>query len=163
MFEYDHKDAETAWPEGQYPATFLGALDGISKTSKQPMQTWTFEVYDNANDRKQTIKDYVTPAALFKVRQLAGALNKAAEFKANKFYPEDHAGASVMLSLIIEPSDGQFDEKNKIARISAAPGTAKPTTAAEKMLSPQPSLSSKAMQTVPADSQPPIKDEDIPF
>lgn len=146
MFEYDPKDAETAWLEGQYPATFLGALDTTSKSTNQPMQVWTFEVYDDANGRKQVIKDYVTKAALFKVRMLASALNRADEFKAGKFMPEDHIGSMVAVKLIVEQQDG-YDDKNKIDRISANPGTAKPSPA----------------KTAKAETVPQIKEDDIPF
>lgn len=170
MFEYDHRDAETAWPEGQYQAIFLGALDTTAKSSGQPMQVWEFEVYDDLRDRKQNIKDYVTKASLFKVRMLAAALNKSAEFKANKFYPEDHAGAAVMVSLKIEESEG-FDDKNKINRISARPpgGQARsaPASAAEKMLTPpeRGGMADKARDNLPVDSAGAgIPDyDDIPF
>jgi hypothetical protein len=164
MFEYNSEDAATAWPEGQYPATFLGAVDGVAKSSGQPMQTWAFEVFDDVKGRKQTIKEYVTAASLFKVRQFAAALNKAAEFKANKFFPEDHAGVSVMLDLKIEEASDGFDEKNKINKILARA----PITPAEKILNAPPSRSrtsivDKAHETVPADNGAALKNEDIPF
>lgn len=162
MFDYDSKDAATAWEEGQYPATFIGAEDGVSKTSGQPMQTWTFEVYDNLRDRKQTIKDYVTKAALFKVRQLAGALNKAAEFKANRFFPEDYVGSAVMVELVIEPGKDGYEDKNKIGKVTAKPpATPGEKSAAQTILDTKPRHAAAVAAADAGNGA--IKDEDIPF
>jgi hypothetical protein len=164
MFQYDSKNAETAWEAGNYPAVFKGAIDGVSKSTGNEMQTWTFEVFDNRNDRKQVIKEYVTASSLFKVRQLAQALGKSEDFKANNFYPEDHAGANVLVELKIEQQDG-FDDKNRIVKILPPP-VARPTTLptattrrrqtnSEKILNAQP----KAQDV----ESPVIADVDIPF
>lgn len=161
MFPYNHEDAATAWAEGQYSAVFLGATDSTSKSTGQPMQVWTFDVYNDATGKKQTITDYVTAASLFKVRMLASALNRSQEFKENRFFPEDHAGQGVMVALKIESSD-QFDDKNKIARISAKLATGAQAAHAAPPASPKPA-SRQQVSPATASGTVPIDDESIPF
>lgn len=169
--DYNPKDASNCWDEADYPATLLSVSDGYSKSSGNPMQTWQVEVFNG--EKKQTIKEYVViPAALFKVKQLAKALGKTADFNAGKFQPEEHIGASFVVGLTIEESDG-FDDKNRIANFKpAAPQPARQpvvagngkaggsyplTTAIREKIASQPA------PTNPISNVQEFKEDDIPF
>lgn len=121
---YDPKDAVQCWPAGEYPGELTKVEEKRSKvkpdgTGGNPMEVWTFVTY-NGTSAQQLISDYVViPAATFKIKQLAEALGKKAEFEAGEFQAENYIGAGVMLDLIIDKQDG-FDDKNKIRKIKAA-------------------------------------------
>ncbi|HVV74106.1 MAG TPA: hypothetical protein VHI52_21815 [Verrucomicrobiae bacterium] len=180
--KYDAKDAVSAWHAGRYAATLTYVEDSVSKkksdgTGGNPMQVWTFEVYNDATGKKQAITEYVViPAATFKIKQLARALGREQEFDANRFQADDHLSESVTVELKVEQQDG-FDDKNRITKIlppagaqgrsaSAPPQTsAKPSaaprrsspSAAERMLNADPVA---AGQPRDADAPP---DDNIPF
>jgi hypothetical protein len=165
---YNPADAATAWPEADYPATLIKVEDAISKTSGQPMQVWTFEVFDDANDRKQTIKDYVTAKAAFKLRDLAKALGQSDAFKAGTFQADENVGCNVLASLVIEQQDG-YDDKNKIGRVlpKTNGATAAPTAhqksalAAAKAGTAKVSPPPKALQESAAGAG--VANDDLPF
>lgn len=128
--DYNHKDASSVWPVAgpdnkplEYQAVLQKVEDTTSKrkpdgSGGNPMQVWTVDVY-NADGAKRTLKDYVViPGATFKIKQLAKALGKEAEFKANKFQADDHLGASFVVTLIIEEQEG-YDEQNKLGKYLA--------------------------------------------
>jgi hypothetical protein len=160
--EYDHKTAE-AWPEGNYPAVLSYVKDGKSKKGN-PMQEWTFDVYDDANDRKQQITEYVTAQAAFKIKQLAAALGQTVAFQRDQFQADNWIDSQLTVALSIETNE-EFGDKNRIQRISARAGVpVKPVQAAQ---SRRPSAMERMMdapvQTVPADDNQQITDADIPF
>jgi hypothetical protein len=127
---YNQKDASNVWPVAgpdNKPLEYQGVLQKVEDTTSKikpdgtggnPMQVWTVDVY-NAEGAKRTIKDYVViPGATFKIKQLAKALGKEAEFKANKFQADDHIGASFLVTLNIEDDD-TFGEQNKLGKYLA--------------------------------------------
>ena len=116
--DYDSKDASNAVPAGDYDGELVKVEDSTSKTSGNPMQVWTFKVF--AEGRTTLVKDYVViPAATFKIKQLAIALNRKSDFEAKQFQADDYIGAGVVLELTVEQKDG-FDEQNKIKKVKAA-------------------------------------------
>lgn len=158
--DYNSKDASNAWPKNDYHAVLKSVEDAISKSSGQPMQVWTIEVYSPGGKTK-LIKEYVTAAAPFKLKSLAIALGKQADFTRNTFQADDHIGANFTVSLDIEDSD-QFGEQNKIKSYKAWAGTKPPTPKpASQRLPP-------AREPVPAgpevlDEEKPFDDSSIPF
>lgn len=168
--QYNHKDASNAWPEANYPAVLISVEDAVSKTSGNPMEVWTFEVFNDATGKKQELKDYVSSNAIFKIKQLAMALGQMADFKANKFHAEAWINSNVMLGLIIE-DDPQYGEKNRIGRISAVPGSpvppvashpAAPAPTGSRRVSAAERILNAPVETIPADTQV-MDDASIPF
>lgn len=115
---YNPQDAVQVLPEGDYPAVLLTVMDKTFKSGNAG-QVWQFQVFDNANDRKVMITDnIVLPGATFKLRDLAIALGKKADFDAGTFQPEDYAGENVTVTLKIEKSDN-YPDKNAIKKVKA--------------------------------------------
>ncbi len=150
--DYNPEDADQSMPEGTYPAKLNYVSDAKSKAGK-PMQIWDFVVYDDNKSKEVVIKEYVSPAAAFKIEQLAKALGCESQFKARKFQAEDHVGERVALALIVE-DDPQFGKKNRVGRILA------PGDTSDAAPSRRPPPRQEAYSGEPAAA---IKDEDVPF
>lgn len=159
--DYNPKDAVQVWAAGEYPATLTKVEDKISKvkpdgTGGNPMQVWTFRAFND--DREQLIFEYVViPASVFKIRQLADALGRHADFDAGTFQADDYIGADVLLDLMIDQQPG-YDDKNKVKKIKAA---GVPSGAV-----PQPPMSRQAARepaTSPISSNKQFEEADIPF
>jgi hypothetical protein len=134
---YDPKDAVQCWPAAEYPGELTKVEEKTSKVKPDgsggnPMEVWTFRAFNNSAE--QLISDYVViPAATFKIKQLAEALGRKADFEAGNFQAEDHIGAGVILDLVIDKQDG-FDDKNKIRKIKSAGASAPaPATPAARL------------------------------
>lgn len=161
--QYNPQDAVMVWPEADYQAVLEQVQDATSKpkndgTGNKPMQILIWTIY-HSDGREQTIKDYIViPAALFKLKQLAIALGKRAEFEAGKFQADDNVGCNVVAELLVESSAG-YDDKNKIGRIKAKA----PIVGADgQAVAPR----APKRETVPAGTFDPdgtTKDDDIPF
>lgn len=172
---YNPEDANKTWPDGEYPAVLEKVEQKTSRLKPDgggghPMEQWTFRVY-HPEGKDQLIEDYVTiPACTWKIKQLAKALGKDADFKAGTFQAEDHIGAGLTAELITEESVG-FDDKNKIkkvkAKASAGPTTA-PTSQPRKQQGPADSLRGRSAASMAAVGNPiseekQFADDDIPF
>lgn len=165
---YNASDAASAWPEEDYQATLQNVEDGTSKSSGNPMQTWTLEVFA-PDGRTQTIKEYVVvPAATFKIKQLAAALGKSREFEAGQFQADDYIGQSFVVALKIEKQDG-YDDKNRIAKFKAperkpgarpagVPASKSPLTDAMRA-----KLANRPAPTNPIPEDAAFTDSEIPF
>lgn len=172
MIDYNPKDAVQVWPEGEYEATLAKVEDTTSKrkpdgSGGNPMQVWTFEVY-HSDGRQQLISDYVVvPAATFKIKQLAIALDKRADFDAGTFQAEDYIGVSVVLALAVAQQEG-FDDKNKVGKIKPA-GKPEPAAAVTgngaKPPAPQqrPQQPSRPPARQPTGGKPPRQEAEQPF
>jgi hypothetical protein len=150
---YDPKAATSAWPEGEYPASLESVTDTHSKSTGAQMQVWAFRVY-HPDGRDMLLKDYVVEATAFKIKNLAKALGRLADFDSGKFQADDHQGASVGVKLKIEEGKDGYDDKNKIVsflpyKTGSAPAAA-PVTLPPKM---KPALTPDA----------PVADDDSPF
>ena len=168
--EYNAKDAVTVWPDGKYPATLVKVEDATSKkkpdgSGGNPMQVWTFKVFDDVQGREQLISDYVViPAATFKIKQLAAALGEEQAFNDGYFQADNCIEAAVTVELKTESTPG-FDDKNRIKKILPAAQAAAPTPPAR-----QPQRQSQAERILDAhpvkagaNDAPPIDNESIPF
>lgn len=143
---YNPKDASSCWPAGDYHASLAEVEDKRSKKTGADMQVLTWTVYHD-DGRTQSVDDYiVVPTGLWKLRQFAVALALRDEFDAGRFQADDHVGADVIVSLVIEANPG-YDDKNKIKSLKSA---AEP---APKASTPE----SKAAM----DAQ--LADDDVPF
>jgi hypothetical protein len=159
--EYDPKDASNCWPEGDYDAVLKTVEDAVSKTSGQPMQVWTIECYNN-DGRKQLVTEYVTAAAIFKLKQLAVALDRRADFEARNFQADDVIGSNFRVHLTVESQDG-YDDKNRVGKFlpSQSPATQRP--------GPRPAGNVRDFRPARAPSSSPVsedsqfKDDEIPF
>jgi hypothetical protein len=150
-FNYNSKDASSALPEGKYPASLATCEEGTSKSSGCPMLTLTFKVYTDKGGER-TVYDYiVNPSTLWKMKRLAKALGKDAEFKANTFQPADNIGANLTLELSMEEDD-QYGDKNGVR------GYEPSTLGSTSRVSPP-----KGPVTAGTAGYEPIQEEDIPF
>lgn len=119
--QYDPKDAVKLWPAGDYDATLVKVEEKTSKVKPDgsggnPMQVWTWEVYSPDGDTMQ-VKDYVVvPGGVFKIKQLAIALDLKDAFEAGTFQADDHIGQGVTVQLTVESSPG-FEDSNKIKKV----------------------------------------------
>lgn len=110
--QYDSRDAVVCLNPGEYQGTLRKCEETTSKKGK-PMAILTWEVY--GDDRSVFLKEYiVVPDGVWKIRKLAQAWHKEAEFSANTFQPEDMIGENLTLVLKIESQEG-FDDKNIIS------------------------------------------------
>lgn len=113
--DYNPKDAVQCWAPGDYQATLTNVEDKTSKAGN-PMQVWTFRAYHD-DGREQLITDYVViPAATFKIKQLAVALGKKADFDGGTFQADDYINSDVTLELVVDQQDG-YDDKNKVKKV----------------------------------------------
>ena len=167
---YDPQEAsKNCWPIGDYDAVLQTVEDGISKNSGADMEIWQIGCY-HPDGREQTIKEYVTASAAFKIKQLATALGKKSDFEAGTFHAEDYIGASFAVALSIEESDG-YDDKNKVARFKSRSVRSAPSAPARPPTRAPASIAQGVREKVsarPAPSQPfgeeqAFKEADIPF
>jgi phytoene dehydrogenase-like protein len=162
---YDPRDAVSTWPVAdetgapiEYSAAVTKVEDKTSKKTGNPMEVWSVTVYGAEGDDRE-IKEYVViPGATFKIKQLARALGRVAEFDAGTFHAEDHLGEMLKVHLAIEEQEG-FDERNKIGKYLPA---SKPADGASKAERPN-------WQQAPPRGNSPIEEKkvfqeaDIPF
>ncbi len=163
---YNPKDAESCWPEGDYDAILNSSEDTVSKTSGADMEVWQIGVY-HPDGREQTIKEYVTASAAFKIKQLATALGKKADFEAGTFHAEDYIGAAFTVALSIEAQDG-YDDKNRVAKFKAK--TIQPPQRLQTQRAPatigagvREKMAAKPAATNPIPDGAEFTDSDIPF
>lgn len=144
-FDYKAKDALGCWPEGEYDAVLEATEVTTSKSSGAPMQVISFRCY-HPDGREQVVKDYVVNTTLFKLKRLAMALGKEADFRAEQFQACDQLRSRLTLVLGVEES-AEYGDRNKIdgykpgmtadasapnfnaGKRTAAPGKAAPVTA----------------------------------
>lgn len=109
---YNPKDAITALPPGPYEAILQKCDESLSKKGNE-MMTLTWKIIAGPNKSRE-VKDYiVSPATIYKLRNLARAMGKMVEFENASFQPGEFIGCHVTVDLGIEHSQG-FDEKNVI-------------------------------------------------
>ncbi len=159
---YNPKDAATTFPEGTYEAEIVKVEDKVSKAGNE-MQAVTLKVFDD-NNRSQLITEYITAAAVFKLKQLAVALGRSQEFEAGTFQADDHVGAGLRVSLIIETTD-QYGDQNRIKKMLApaksplkAQPPQRPATATAR-----PGRPAAPKATSPVSAATEINPDDIPF
>lgn len=159
-FQYNAKDASDCWPAGEYQAVIVKVEETISKSSGEPMQVISYEIYGN-DGRTQTLKDYITHKTLFKLKKLAQALGRRAEFEASRFNAEDHVGASVVVELSVEETE-DYGDQNRIKKVLSAKGGQTPnqsgSSAPPSNPPPPPKKSGSA-----GDPHKPVDESDIPF
>lgn len=180
--QYDPKDAAACWPDvgpDGKPFEYTAQLDTVEeKQSKKgnDMLVCGMTVW-HPDGRTQSITDYiVVPAAVFKLKQMAKALGRLADFEAGLFQPEDHLGATFNVTLAIEQQEG-YDDKNKIGKYYPRP-TATPKPAAQATRPPardvtgaptsigagvRQKLADKPKPTNPVSEDAQFADADIPF
>lgn len=153
---YNAKDAIACLPAGTYDATVEAVTETTSKSGKE-MLVVSYRIY-KPNGGDTALKDYVVnPNGLWRLKRLAKAIGKTAEFESGVFRESDYVGSNLKLDLDVE-EDEQYGDKNRIAgwvSKDAAP-------------SPQPAAATKppAQTKKPAPggmAYTPVEEEDIPF
>lgn len=142
--KYDPKRATLALPKGDYQAVLVDGEDTHSKMGK-PMLKLVWRVY--ADTRETLLTDYIvdplnTPFAAYRLKKLAEALGEAKAFESGTFDALKHMNAGLTLTLDVEESE-KYGEQNRIRGV-------KPKALGFKVPEKK-------------ESQPEIKEEDIPF
>lgn len=157
-WNYNPKDASSALPEGQYPASLEACTEETSKQGN-PMLKLVFKVYPS-NGGERTIYDYiVNPSTIFKLKGLAKALGRGVDFDNGSFYPGDYIGSNLDLYLTVQEDD-VYGDKNQIGKYHPSSLAAKPKPAASN----PPAPTARQVGTArPAKVEPAVAEEDIPF
>ena len=124
-FHYDPKDASSAWEKADYDARLEHVENTHSQTSGEDMQVLHLRVF-HSDGREQVVKDYIVKKTLWKLRALAKALGKGAQFEAGTFQAEDCLGSNLTVELRVDAARDGFDEKNAIAKLKPAVVPASP-------------------------------------
>lgn len=118
--KYKAKDAAQTVPAGVYDASIKAYTetkkDGSQMQTKSgdPMCMVTFEVY--VGERTRFVSDYFSAGTmLWKYKNLAKAIGKEDEFKAETFTAEDYIGENLQLELTVE-DDEKYGEQNRIKK-----------------------------------------------
>jgi hypothetical protein len=118
--KYKAKDAAQTVPAGVYDASIKAYTetkkDGSQMQTKSgdPMCMVTFEVY--VGERTRFVSDYFSAGSmLWKYKNLAKAICKEDEFKAETFTAEDYIGENLQLELTVE-DDEKYGEQNRIKK-----------------------------------------------
>lgn len=109
--KYDPKQAISCLQKGEYAATIEKAEESTSKAGAQ-MLVFQFRVY--SGNRELVIKEYIVEATLFKLKQIAKAINQLPAFESGEFNEADYVGRNLTVELDIEEDD--FGEKNRIKK-----------------------------------------------
>jgi hypothetical protein len=159
---YNPTDCNECWPEGDYEAVLEKVEDKRSKAGND-MQELTWKVY-RSDGRTQQVYDYiVVPAGLFKLKGMARAWGKTAEFDGGTFQADDHLDESLVVKLIVEKQDGYAD-KNRI--VAYKPLVRSTVGITQAPAAPSRPAGGNGPATVPYTPGPaPVggSDEDIPF
>jgi hypothetical protein len=132
--KYNPKDASEAWPVGEYDATLIEVTETVSKSSGNDMEVWKFKLY-GPDSREMTIREYVTSAAVFKIKALAKAFGKLAEFQREQFNAADYINQNLTIELKVETHD-EYGDQNRIKTYKPSRVTTRPVVARP----PEPSL-----------------------
>lgn len=138
MIPYDHEDAVTTWPDGEYQATIESVVPKISKAgaakglTESNMHEIILVVYPTQEGANQKVWDYVSyPKGTWKLEQLAEALGELAAFKADAFDIETKVGRNV--AVYLRTKKDSFGEKNVVGEY--LPMTSQEFKAAQKAAS----------------------------
>lgn len=105
-----------AIPAGNYDVVIASCIEGMSKTSNQPMLTMKLRVEGGNYDGRMLFDHFsLQPQALWKLKRLMGALGFGADVLKDPSYelePEDFVGMEVGAAVIIDPYKGV--DRNKI-------------------------------------------------
>lgn len=125
-FQYDPKDASSAWPAGSYEATISKVEKSLSKANNDPMLVITYTVYGapggpTRGQKLSDLKDFITnppkssgrKGGLWKLRALCEAVGLGPAFTAGKLNPKQLEGKNLIVSLT-ETYDAKYGDQNKI-------------------------------------------------
>lgn len=112
MSWYDPKDATETIPEGEYDAAIHFAEHGVSKSKGRPQCKVGITIY---GPREIKVYDYLSPDAVWKIKQFAVSLGKRDVFDSGDFNPVDYVNHNVRVKVKIEESD-QYGDQNKIVK-----------------------------------------------
>lgn len=117
-------------PEGEYEASIAKIEeDVISKSSGKEMTIFHFDVY--AGNRTVRLKDYiVNPDSLWKLKKIAKAIGKMAQFESGVFKASDYAGETLTVTLKIKSDPGYDDQNNIVGYATLQRQTAAPNRGA---------------------------------
>lgn len=111
---YNPNDARKTLPPGDYTAELIASIEKTSKSGK-PMLELTWRIYPDNDHPTVQLRDWVVvPDGVWKLKKLAQAWGKEAEFKSATFDPCNHIGSNVMVALKVRQDD-KYGEQNSIS------------------------------------------------
>jgi hypothetical protein len=183
--EEECKSSELLSP-GEYDAEVMTAEEKQSKSGND-MIAMRLKVYGD-NGAEASVFDYLLDAVAYKVRHFAEAAGMIDAYERGELYAEDLVGKVVRVKLKIEhDKTGNYADKNAVQDYIVQAPAPKPAPARvgnihQNASNPRQASTQAAMResvnrqtrgrsgpvdagmrTVPADTQPPIADSDIPF
>jgi hypothetical protein len=155
---YSAKDAVQPWPAGDYNAEIL-SVEAATSRAGNAMEVITFALFSPGGKRR-AIKDYiVNPSTIYKLKQLAIALGRKAEFEAETFQASDYIGSGVVAEVVISPGKDGFDDQNAIKKVKAPAADAAPRPIARELRE----KTANADHSTPFGDEPQMDPADIPF
>jgi hypothetical protein len=131
---YNPKDADKpVLPEGEYEAVIEHAEHKFSKANK-PMCVVKLRVY---GDTEIIVYEYLTGEMAWKVKKLAKAVGKDAEFEAGLFDPVNCIGMNLRVELKIQQDDA-YGDKNKVGKFLPSSASVPAKDAPRKPVTPGP-------------------------
>jgi len=157
-------------PKGDYEAELVAVKDNISKGEKtkgQATQDLTFKVYGPEGKEKMVFDQIIFPSdenpdgshSLWKLKNLAKALGKEAEFEAGTFQAEEQVGSLIKATVSIESQVG-YDDRNCIGNFKSAGTSSAPHSSNRGGTSGVPAMACGGPELTGA---PMPADADIPF
>jgi len=101
------------WPDGDYDAVVVAAEEGLSK-KQNPQTVVELDVFDDANNRKQKVWDYMGAAAVWKIEMFMNACDLSDEFMSGDLNPAATIGKNIVVSLRTQPAKDGFKAKNTV-------------------------------------------------
>ena len=113
MFSYNPEDASSVFAKGEYDAVLKKVTEKTSKAGNAMLEVnWT--LYDG--ERQTGLFDYiVNPATIYKLKQIAKAMGKLADFEGKTFDLAAHVESTIRVAVDVEEQDG-FDDKNVVKK-----------------------------------------------
>lgn len=107
-------------PEGVYRGKCINVEKGVSKSSNNPMWTWTFVIIDGPHAGGEfKLFTAVTPAAMWKLAETLEAMGLAQNGQATKFGKAD--ALNTIVDLVVEHDKYQDRPRASLVRIQAPP------------------------------------------
>lgn len=121
MSWYNPEDATETIPEGEYDAVVKFAEHGVSKSKGRPQCKVGITIY---GPREIKVYDYLSPDAVWKIKQFAIAVGEREVFESGNFDPVKYTERNIRVKVKIEESD-QYGDQNKIVKyLPSAQGSA---------------------------------------
>lgn len=147
-------------PAGVYEGWVASLIEGKSKSSGADMLTLSYTLIDPSTNKEWTVKDYITEAAMWKLKRVCSAIGDKAKQAFDTGDTEQVATAikGENLKLTLEVEEGDYGDQNRIKKVEKLERGA----AVVKDMSLIATSKQNTRQAA-STGEPEITDSDIPF